>query len=105
MKKINYYCVSRYLGNGGDDTPLRGGKFSDFQGGVKVAAFASGGLIPAAMRGTNVSGYRLRRSIFSSRLLRYIWIDWDLTYIQNDFLNSELILYFLHRLGQVYPYL
>lgn len=46
-----------YLGNGGDDTPLRGGKFSDFQGGVKVAAFASGGLIPAAMRGTNVSGY------------------------------------------------
>ena len=46
-----------YLGNGGDDTPLRGGKFSDFQGGVNVAAWAAGGLIPAVMRGTTVSGY------------------------------------------------
>ena len=46
-----------YLGNGGDDTPLRGGKFSDFQGGVRVAAFAAGGLLPAAVRGGEVDGY------------------------------------------------
>eukprot|EP01045_Picozoa_sp_COSAG04_P006221 COSAG04_NODE_302_length_17393_cov_6.251417_10_plen_83_part_00 len=46
-----------YLGNGGDDTPLRGGKFSDFQGGVRVAAFAAGGLLPPAVRGGEVDGY------------------------------------------------
>ncbi len=46
-----------YLGNGGDDFPLRGGKFSDFQGGVRVAAWASGGRVPAALRGGAVAGY------------------------------------------------
>lgn len=45
-----------YQGNGGDDAPLRGGKFSDFEGGTRVAAFASGGFLPEAMRGTSVSG-------------------------------------------------
>jgi arylsulfatase A-like enzyme len=34
-----------YLGNGGDDTPLRGGKFSDFQ--VRVAPL----LVPILHRG------------------------------------------------------
>jgi arylsulfatase I/J len=32
--------------------PLRGGKYSDFEGGIKGAAFASGGYLPRAMRGT-----------------------------------------------------
>lgn len=41
-----------YLGNGGDSSPWRGGKFSDFEGGTRVPAFASGGMIPASMRGT-----------------------------------------------------
>eukprot|EP00039_Didymoeca_costata_P024936 m.11904 g.11904 ORF g.11904 m.11904 type:complete len:523 (+) comp4552_c0_seq1:170-1738(+) len=45
-----------YLGNGGDDAPRRGGKFSDFEGGVRVNSFISGGLVPAAVRGTKVSG-------------------------------------------------
>ena len=60
-----------YLGNGGDDTPLRGGKFSDFQGGVKVAAFASGGLIPPAMRGTNVSGYLCLPACLFQPIMQY----------------------------------
>ena len=35
----------------------RGGKFSDFQGGVNVAAWAAGGLLPKSMHGTEVNGY------------------------------------------------
>jgi arylsulfatase B len=31
---------------------MRTGKYSDFEGGVRGAAFASGGFIPVAMRGT-----------------------------------------------------
>lgn len=36
--------------------PLRGGKMTDWQGGVRVAAFATGGLIPKDMHGTVVNG-------------------------------------------------
>ena len=36
--------------------PLRGGKFSEFEGGVRVAAFASGGLLPKSVRGTTHGG-------------------------------------------------
>eukprot|EP01051_Picozoa_sp_SAG22_P011873 SAG22_NODE_1181_length_5234_cov_12.279455_9_plen_64_part_00 len=36
--------------------PLKGGKFSDWEGGIRVNAFASGGLLPAAVRGTVVTG-------------------------------------------------
>lgn len=36
--------------------PLRGGKMTDYQGGVRVAAFATGGLIPPVVRGTRVLG-------------------------------------------------
>lgn len=45
-----------YQGQGGDDTPNRGGKFSDFEGGVRVAAFATGGVLPKAVRGKSVDG-------------------------------------------------
>lgn len=45
-----------YLGNGGDDTPRRGGKFGDFEGGTRVNSFISGGFVPAAVRGTPVDG-------------------------------------------------
>jgi len=36
--------------------PLRGGKGSDFEGGVRVLAFATGPVIPKGMRGTQVNG-------------------------------------------------
>ena len=32
--------------------PWRGGKYTDFEGGTRVAAFISGGLVPPAVRGT-----------------------------------------------------
>lgn len=44
-------------GNGGaNNYPMRGGKTSNFQGGIRVNAWASGGLIPAPMRGRKLEG-------------------------------------------------
>ena len=37
--------------------PLKGGKHSDWQGGVRVNAFASGGYLPEKMRGQKTEGY------------------------------------------------
>uniref|UniRef100_A0A7S2IR02 Sulfatase N-terminal domain-containing protein n=1 Tax=Haptolina brevifila TaxID=156173 RepID=A0A7S2IR02_9EUKA len=41
---------------GGNNYPLRGGKGSNWEGGIRVNAFVSGGLIPAARRGTRFDG-------------------------------------------------
>ena len=46
-----------YPGGGANNFPLKGGKVSDWQGGVRVNAFASGGFLPEAMRGTKTEGY------------------------------------------------
>ena len=57
----------------GNNYPLRGGKYSDFEGGIRVSAFVSGGLIPAAKRGLRSEGIGSvaeRRSIFFSGACR-----------------------------------
>ena len=36
--------------------PLKGGKASNYQGGVRVNSFVSGGFIPAAQRGKKLEG-------------------------------------------------
>ena len=42
---------------GGNNFPLKGGKASDWQGGVRVNAFASGGYLPKKMQGQKTDGY------------------------------------------------
>ena len=46
-----------YPGGGANNYPQKGGKMSNWQGGVRVNAFASGGLIPPEMRGQKLDGY------------------------------------------------
>jgi arylsulfatase A-like enzyme len=41
--------------SGATNFPLRGGKYSDFEGGVRAVAFVSGGFIPQDRRGTIVN--------------------------------------------------
>lgn len=46
------------LGPGGaSNRPLKGGKMSDWEGGIRVNAFASGGAIPRAKRGSKLTDY------------------------------------------------
>lgn len=45
-----------YAGGGANTHPLRGGKISDFNGGVMVPAMISGGVLPPAMRGRRLTG-------------------------------------------------
>ena len=44
-------------GKGANNYPLKGGKHTDWQGGVRVNAFASGGFLPQTMRGQKTEGY------------------------------------------------
>lgn len=46
-----------YPGGGANNYPLKGGKMNVWEGGVRVNAYASGGLIPAGVRGTKLDQY------------------------------------------------
>ena len=45
------------LGSGANNYPMKGGKYSDWQGGIRVNAFISGGYLPEKMRGQKSEGY------------------------------------------------
>ena len=42
---------------GGNNYPIKGGKITDWQGGVRMNAFVSGGYLPESMRGQKTKGY------------------------------------------------
>ena len=44
-------------GKAASSYPLKGGKHTNWQGGVRVNAFVSGGFLPQAMRGQKTEGY------------------------------------------------
>ena len=46
-----------YPGGGTNNYPLRGGKMTSWQGGIRVNAFVSGGFLPENMRGKKTDGY------------------------------------------------
>ena len=46
-----------YPNGGANNFPLKGGKISDWQGGVRVNAFVSGGYLPEKMRGQKTDAY------------------------------------------------
>ena len=45
-----------YPGGGANNYPLKGGKLSDWQGGLRVNAFVSGGYLPEKMQGQKTTG-------------------------------------------------
>jgi len=45
-----------YAPGSGNNHPLKGGKYSDWEGGVRVNAFVSGGYLPKRRRGTTFAG-------------------------------------------------
>ncbi|KAG5190928.1 arylsulfatase B-like protein [Tribonema minus] len=51
---------------GASNFPLRGGKYGNFEGGVRTNAFVSGGFVPAAQRGTTVDGFVAVEDWFST---------------------------------------
>ena len=46
-----------HQGGGANNYPLKGGKSSDWQGGIRVNGFVSGGYLPEKMRGQKTDGY------------------------------------------------
>jgi arylsulfatase B len=55
QNSVLFYCADNGGTDRGSNWPLRGTKHSNWEGGMRAAAFVSGGLIPQQLRGTRSS--------------------------------------------------
>eukprot|EP01084_Bolivina_argentea_P042851 78987_1 len=62
-------------GSAANNSPLRGGKYSDFQGGIMVVAMVSGGYLPQNRRGKTINGTFHIADWYSTILKGIIGID------------------------------
>ena len=53
-------------GGGANNFPLRGGKIGIMEGGIRLNAFASGGFLPAALRGTTYEGLMHLEDVYAT---------------------------------------
>ena len=60
--------ISNHGGFAGNNWPLRSGKMTNFEGGVRVPAFITGGLVPMRMRGKTLDGYIAMADWYSTML-------------------------------------
>jgi hypothetical protein len=56
QKETTRFLIDNGAPGSGSNFPLRGYKLSNFEGGTRVAAFVSGGLLPVAVRGKVADG-------------------------------------------------
>jgi len=49
--------ITKGVDGGANNIPLKGGKLTDWEGGIRVNAFVSGGVVPVGKRGTELDKY------------------------------------------------